>query len=209
GIPPHKPETGYGYIKANSDMFLTQPRCYRISRFIEKPGIENAKQFIRDPRYYWNSGIFIFSAKVILNEIKKYAPSIYRLVMKLRTAQDISKLWSRLPSVSIDYGIMEKTNLGVVLPCNCGWLDLGSWATIEDLLKKNKNGNIFKGNCIDLGSQDTLVWSEKGLVATLGLNSMVVVNTKDAILVCAKDRLQDIKKIFCILKSKRNLKSYW
>jgi len=198
GIPPRKPETGYGYIKTKSRI----NDFYLIEKFIEKPNLIRAKKFIRDKRYYWNSGIFIFKPQVILEETKKFIPGIYNTVMHFKNKKDFSRLWHKLPSVSIDYAIMEKTKRMVLLPVYCGWIDLGSWEAIGEIAKKDKNGNIFRGQHIDIGSKNTLVWSDERLITTLGLNNIIIVDTKDALLVCRKDMSQDVKKVVGLLKQK-------
>ena len=198
GIPPSRPETGYGYIKTESRV----NDFYLIEKFIEKPNLIRAKKFIRDKRYYWNSGIFIFKPQVILEETKKFIPGIYNTVMHFKNKKYFSRLWHKLPSISIDYAIMEKTKRMALLPADCGWIDLGSWEAIGEIAKKDKNGNIFRGKFIDIGSKNTLVWSDKRLITTLGLNNIIIVDTKDALLVCRKDMSQDVKKAVGLLKKK-------
>ncbi len=236
GIPPKRPETGYGYIKIKPSAISHQPSVYEIDRFIEKPDLARAKKFIRDKRYYWNSGIFIFKPHVILQETKKFMPGIYNTVMQIKNGAPqakarcspgrntraaivhlwpsgrsfwprkykkyFSRLWHKLPSISIDYAIMEKTKRMALLPADCGWIDLGSWEAIGEIAKKDKNGNIFQGKFIDIGSKNTLVWSDKRLITTLGLNNIIIVDTEDALLVCRKDMSQDVKKAVWLLKQK-------
>ncbi|MFH1269713.1 MAG: sugar phosphate nucleotidyltransferase [Candidatus Omnitrophota bacterium] len=200
GIPPERPETGYGYIKrgARSGNF------YRIQKFIEKPDLKRAKKFIRDKRYFWNSGIFIFSARVMLNEIKKFMPGAYGILTQVKDKKDFIRLWHKLPSISLDYAIMEKTKKIVLLPLDCGWVDVGSWGALGEIAKKDKNGNILRGKIIDIGSRDTMVWSDRRMIATLGLDGIIIVDTQDALLVCRKDMSQDIRRIVGILKEKNH-----
>jgi len=198
GILPDKPETGYGYIKIGKryqDFYLAQ-------NFIEKPELTTARKFIQEKRYYWNSGIFIFRPAVILGEIKRLMPGAYSIITKMQNKKDIERLWVKLPSISFDYAIMERTDKAVVLPVDYGWSDLGSWHALDNIMKKDRNGNIFRGACVDLGSRNSFVWSDKRVVATLGLDNLVIVDTKDALLVCPKDRAQDVKKIVRILGQK-------
>lgn len=196
GIPPMRPETGYGYIKTKSE----KGGFYLIEKFIEKPDIAKARKFIRDKRYYWNGGIFIFSPRVMLEEIKKFMPKAYKAIMKFGDKTYFGRLWHHLPSISIDYAIMEKTDRVALLPADCGWIDLGSWEAAAEVAKKDKNGNIFRGNHIDIGSKNTLVRPDKRLIATLGLNNIIIVDTQDALLVCRKDMSQEVKKIVGLLK---------
>ena len=198
GIPPTRPETGYGYIKIKekrNDFFL-------IDKFVEKPNLTRAREFVKDKRYYWNSGIFIFKPQVILEETKKFMPAVYKAVMQFKNKKYFNRLWYKLPSLSVDYAIMEKTKRMALLPADCGWIDLGSWEAIGEVVKKDKNGNIFRGKCIDMGSKNSLVWSDKRLITTLGLNNIIIVDTEDALLVCRKDMSQDIKKAVGLLKQK-------
>ncbi|MEK6727936.1 MAG: mannose-1-phosphate guanylyltransferase [Candidatus Omnitrophota bacterium] len=200
GVIPVRPETGYGYIKAKSK----KKNYYLIERFVEKPKIAIAKKFIKDKDFYWNTGIFVFRADILLGEIKKFMPLDYRLLTKVKDNKDLNSLWPRLTSISIDYAIMEKTKKMALVPADFGWTDLGSWEAIGDLLIKDKNGNISIGNCIDLGSKNTLCWSNNRILATIGLENIIIVNTDKATLVCAKDKTQEVKKLVGILKEKIN-----
>ncbi len=199
GVRPTRAETGYGYIKASAR--INKSACLRADAFIEKPGIEKARRFLKDKKYFWNSGIFIFKAAVLLEEIKKLKPAAYKTIMKLsHSSSETAKHWHALPSLSIDYAIMEKTRRMVLLPADFSWVDMGSWQAIEEIIGKDRNNNIFKGNCIDLESKNSLVWGHSRLVATVGLNNIVVVDTPDALLVCAKDKTQNVKKLAEIVK---------
>lgn len=194
GIRPTRPETGYGYIRARGK--IKQSGCLRARAFIEKPDIKKAKRFLNDKRYFWNGGIFIFKAEVLLQEIRKFMPNAFKSLMKLAgSPAAIAKEWHLLPSLSIDYAIMEKTKKMALLPADFGWVDVGSWQAVEEVIGKGRNNNIFKGNCIDLESKNSLVWGQKRLVATVGLNNIVIVDTPDALLVCAKDKTQEVKRL--------------
>lgn len=143
----------------------------------------------------------------MLEEIRKFAPKAHGLIMQMRDKKGVIRLWPNLPSISIDYSVIEKTDRAMVLPAECGWNDLGSWQALIELMKKDKDGNIFKGKCLDIGSRNTFAWSSNRLVATLGLNNIIVVDTKDALLVCNKDKSQEVKKIVQLLK-RNNFKKY-
>jgi len=202
GILPTRPETGYGYIKVEAKTKSGQLH-YRVEKFMEKPDFLKAKQFIKDSRYYWNAGIFIFRPDIILGEIRKLMPKTYAVILQIKNKQDLTRLWAKLPAISFDYAVMEQTKKAVVLPVDCGWSDCGSWQAIAELLKKDKQGNIFRGKCLDLGSKNSFVWSDNRLVATLGLDDTIVINTRDALLVCPKQRAQDVKKIVQIFKQNK------
>ncbi|MCX5704350.1 MAG: sugar phosphate nucleotidyltransferase, partial [Candidatus Omnitrophica bacterium] len=205
GIVPDKPETGYGYIKINSK--IKNLKAFQVERFIEKPALAKAKRFMKDKSYFWNSGMFVFRADIMLQEIKKFSPHNHGIINKIKDHKSLKQLWKRFSSLSIDYAIMEKTYKMALIPADFGWSDLGSWQAIEclpagqaGLTKKDKNGNIFKGCCIDIGSKNTLAWSSGRILATVGLNNIIVVETKDALLVCAKEKAQEIKSVVQILK---------
>ena len=212
GIIPDKPETGYGYIKIKIPrqrrvrLRRKNSKVYKVERFIEKPTLAKAKRFIKDKSFFWNSGMFVFRADIMLQEIKKFSPRNYGIMNKIKDTKSLKQLWERFSSLSIDYAIMEKTHKMALVPADFGWSDLGSWQAVDSLFKKDKNGNIFKGNCIDMGSKDVLAWSSGRILATIGLNNIIVVETKDALLVCAKDKAQQIKKLVEALKQK-NLKT--
>jgi len=202
GIAPDRPEAGYGYIKVNSKLKTQNSKVFNVERFIEKPDLEKAKKFAKDKRFYWNSGIFIFQAKTFLEEVRRYVPGVYQILTKIKDKKDLKRYWFKLPSISIDYAIMEKTKKLALVPLSCGWSDLGSWKAIEEIMQKDKNGNIFRGKHIDLGSRNTTVWTEKRLVATIGLRDIIIVDTDRGLLVCHKDKAQDVKKITQALKNK-------
>jgi len=203
GFTPVRPETGYGYIKIKPKLRVKDQGFYEISKFVEKPELKKAKEFLKSKDYFWNGGIFIFRADVMLEEIEKLKPKAYKIIMAMADEHSFNRLWQDLPAISIDYAVMEKTKKIVLVKADYGWLDLGNWQAVEGILKKDKRGNIFKGNCLDLGSRNTLVWSEDKTVATIGLKNTVVVVTKDAVLVCPKDKTQDVKKIVRLLKKKK------
>jgi len=196
GFTPKRPETGYGYIKAG----LGRRDYYLVDKFVEKPDIKTARRYLKDKRYYWNAGIFIFRADAFLDELKVIKPQVYRIIANIKNENGMRRYWKGLPNISIDYAIMEKTKKAALLPADYGWIDLGSWQAIEEIAKKDRSGNILRGRCLDLGSRNILSWSDDRLVATVGLKDIIIVDTKDALLVCAKDKAQEVKKLVCRLK---------
>ncbi len=197
GVSPKRPETGYGYIKVKGERLKGKGAIYKIAKFIEKPDLAAAKKLIKDKKYYWNSGIFVFKAEALISETKKLLPDVYRI---LNSARDFNRLWASLPATSMDYAIMERTKNSLLMPADYGWLDLGSWQAIQEVMQKDKSGNIFKGKCLDIESKNTFVWSQDRLVASVGLRDVIIVDTKDALLVCAKDKTQDVKKLVQALR---------
>ncbi|MFA5157542.1 MAG: sugar phosphate nucleotidyltransferase [Candidatus Omnitrophota bacterium] len=208
GIRPLRPETGYGYIKRGRRLRgILGGSCFKVERFIEKPPLETARKFCRDKKYYWNSGMFIFKADVMLREIKRILPQAYRLLARINNYEDVKKAWAGFGSFSIDCGIMEKTSRAAVLPSDYRWTDLGSWLAMREVMSCDRNGNVLRGNCLDIGSRNVLVWAGKRLIATLGLKDIIVVDSDDALLVCHKDNTQDVRKLTQLLK-RRKLEKY-
>lgn len=209
GIKPSRPETGYGYIKKSSRLKSQNPKLqmYRVERFTEKPDAKTAQKYLKDSNYLWNSGIFVWKTSAILEEIKKYIPALYSGLLKIEKAigtkderKIIEEVYSELDAVSIDYAVLEKSKNVMVVPADIGWSDVGSWAALDEALPHDANGNIIKGNVIDVESRDSIVFSGGRLVATIGLKDMVVVDTADATLVCRKEKAQDVKKVVDELK---------
>jgi len=180
---------------------------FHVDRFTEKPDIDTAKKYVAEGNYFWNSGMFVWKTSVILDEIERYMPSLGEGLKKIKSAIGqsdestvIGKVFSGLESVSIDYGIMEKSDKVVVIPADLGWSDVGSWTALDDISAKDARGNVISGNVVDLESRDSIIYASNRLVATAGLTDMVVVDTEDATLVCHKDKAQDVKKIVDELK---------
>lgn len=207
GIPPTRPETGYGYLKTRP---VKGGDVLRVEKFIEKPNLVKAKQFLKNRDYLWNSGMFVWKVSAILREFHKYLPSIPQLLAgtglkPVPTDQShIKKVWGRIPNISVDYGILEKArNVAAVPAAGIGWSDLGSWESLAEILPKDKSGNSLKGNVTMLDCRNSLVWADKRLVAAVGVQGLIVIDTPDALLVCPKHRSQDVKKLVETLK-KRN-----
>lgn len=204
GIEPDYPETGYGYINV-----LKQPILdgFKVKEFVEKPDAKTAQKYIDAKTYYWNSGIFMFKASVMVEEIKTLAPEIFKVMDEcdFSTSDRIEyNLFDKMPNISIDYAIMEKSDKIALVKLESDWNDLGSWQSIYDVSKKDKNQNVIIGHVLDEGSKNSLVYSSSKLVATVGLEDTVLVETEDAILACKKDKTQDVKKIFDKLKQQND-----
>lgn len=204
GIEPDYPETGYGYINV-----LKQPILdgFRVKEFVEKPDSKTAQKYLEAKTYYWNSGIFMFKASTMIEEIKNLAPEIFKVMEEFdfSTSDKIEyNLFDKMPSISIDYAIMEKSENIALVKLESDWNDLGSWQSIYEVSKKDKNKNVMIGHVLDENSKNSLVYASSKLVATVGLEDMVLVETEDAILACKKDRTQDVKKIFDKLKKQND-----
>lgn len=210
GITPIRPETGYGYIKPDRKTLLAKQgklKGHPVDRFVEKPNAAKAAQYLKAGDYYWNSGMFVWRAATILEEIRRHQPAlsrgidgIGRLVEQGASRAVIDEEYRKLPSVSIDTGVMERSTKAAVVPVSFRWSDVGSWGSLDEVAAKDKFGNVVGGRVVDIDSKRSIVYGDRRVVATIGLEDMVVVDTPDATLVCPKSRAQDVKKIVEILK---------
>ena len=208
GILPTSAETGYGYIKAQNPLSNIDFKGEHIEEFLEKPNFEKAKEFIKNKQFSWNSGIFMFRAKTLINEIKKFSPEIL-LNCKNALKDSISDLdfqrlnkiaFASCPNQSFDIAVMEKTTKGIVIPLSCGWSDIGSWKSVWENSNKDKNGNFIQGKVITEKSNNCYLRSENRLLVGIGLANLIVVETNDAILISDKDHSQIVKNIVQKLK---------
>lgn len=204
GIEPDYPETGYGYINIHNERIL---EGYKVKEFVEKPDSKTAQKYVDAKTYFWNSGIFMFKASTMIEEIKKLAPEIYSVMEEFDFSSSDRieyNLFDKMPSISIDYAIMEKSEKIALLKLESDWNDLGSWQSIYDISQKDKNNNVIIGHVLDEDSKNSLVYSSSKLVATIGLEDVVLVETDDAVLACNKNKTQDVKKIFDKLKQQND-----
>ncbi len=207
GIVPDAPETGYGYIqKGAADADCAD--VHRIERFVEKPSLERAREFLGSGQYLWNSGMFMFKASRYLQELERFAPEIARVCRAAFSGaqSDLDftridpKIFEQCPSDSIDYAVMEKTSDAVVVPLDAGWSDVGSWSALHEASEADSRGNVSHGDVICEDTTGCYLYSESRLVAAVGLTDHVVVETKDAVLVAPRNRVQDVKKLVARLK---------
>lgn len=203
GIKPNRPETGYGYIQYNSDIKVDDGdhTAYSVKNFTEKPDLETAKSFLKTGDYVWNSGMFIWKTSSILNAFKLHLPEIYSLMQALiqseMSDEDIEAFYRSCPSISVDYGIMEKAENVKVIPAEFGWNDVGSWRSVHDLSEKDDQQNALDpGDTVALKSRGNLVQSDSGKqVVLIGVENLAVVETDDAIMVLNLDQDQDVKTV--------------
>jgi len=210
GIQPIRPETGYGYIKPNRKTVLAKQgklKGHPVARFVEKPNATKAAQYLKAGDYYWNSGMFVWRAATILEEIRCHQSVLFRGIEKIgrlieqnASQSMIDEEYRTLPSVSIDTGVMEKSTKSAVVPVAFRWSDVGSWGSLDEVASKDRAGNVLVGRVVDIDSQRSIFYGDRRVVATIGLTDMVVVDTPDATLVCPKSRAQDVKKIVELLK---------
>ncbi|MEW8028010.1 MAG: mannose-1-phosphate guanylyltransferase/mannose-6-phosphate isomerase [Candidatus Thiodiazotropha sp.] len=208
GIVPDKPEVGYGYIR-KQDASLSSG-AFPVAEFVEKPDLETAKGYLASGDYYWNSGMFVFRADAYLQELKQFHPDILQAATQacelIKPDMDFLRLdkeaFTACPSESIDYAVMEKTEKSVVVPMDAGWSDVGSWSALADVsVEEGDNGNVVQGDVLIKGVSNSYLRSENRMIAGIGLDNVIVVETADAVLVADKSHVQDVKQIVEELKS--------
>jgi len=205
GISPTYPATGYGYIKFDKD---DTTLAKKVVEFKEKPDLETAKKYIASGEYAWNSGMFIWKASTILKKFEELLPDVYACIEKIGSAMNtpeeikvIDEIYPTIPSISVDYGIMEKSSDVMVISGDFGWNDVGSWENMDVIYDEDENGNILVGNQINIDTKNTISYSKKRLITTVGVENLIIVETEDAILVCDKSRAQDVKLIVDQIKA--------
>jgi mannose-1-phosphate guanylyltransferase len=208
GIQPTHPETGYGYIRVGEDGHQIDGRdVFRVAQFVEKPSRQKAEQFLAEGKYFWNSGMFIWRADSIWHEISRYLPQLTQeleAVGRAVTADELTTVldtvYPRLPSVSIDVGVMERARDVWVVPADIGWSDVGSWRALSEFLTPDAQGNVVIGNQRGIDTSGCFIYTPNKLVATIGLTDLVVIETDDVVLICPKERDQDVRKLVELLE---------
>lgn len=208
GITPTFPSTGYGYINFDKENCIGND-AYEVIEFVEKPNFEVAKSYVASNKYVWNSGMFVWKVSKILEDFKRYLPKVYDKLEELSNymgtdeeTEAIKRIYPTIPSISIDYGVMERSNDVVVVPGDFGWNDVGSWDSLGAIYPTDSEGNIKRGDIITIDTSNSIIYSDDKLISTVGINDLIVVSTNDAVMVCRKDRAQDVKKIVDQLKEK-------
>ena len=210
GVPPTYPATGYGYIKSEKPLEQNNCSAYKVDRFIEKPDVKTARLLIKDKKYSWNSGMFVFKATTILDELKNFSPEILKNCKQSlkKSKKDLyflrleEKSFMNCDNISIDISVFEKTKKAFVIPLKCGWDDVGSWESLWKISKKDQNGNSINGNVISQDNKDSIIRSENKLVVGIGLENIVIIETKDAVLVSNSKHSQSVKKIVSYMNEK-------
>ncbi len=203
GTEPKYPETGLGYIKIGENI-----ECgFKVNKFIEKPDYDTAKNLIEDKSVFWNCGIIIFKPSVLFEKLKKHAPEIFDITnnIDMSNSKEIPFIeFDKMPNISIENTLLEKSDKLAMVELESDWSDLGDWKTLYDSSAKDSNGNVFVGEILDRNSKNSLVYSTSKLVATIGLEDTILVETEDAILACKKDKTQEVRYIYDELKQKNN-----
>lgn len=207
GIVATSPETGYGYIQRGD---MVDNSAYKVKAFVEKPDLPTAEKYLQGGEHYWNSGMFLFSAKKYLSELKKFRPDILECCelaiqkTKVDSVQDFirvdAEIFAKCPDESIDYAVMEKTDEGVVVPLDAGWNDVGSWSALWEINEQDSNGNAINGDIYTHNANNCYINTDEAFVAAVGVENLVIVSTKDAVLVIDKSKVQDVKKVVEHLK---------
>ena len=207
GISPTSPDTGYGYIQYDTEEDAVG-RAFKVKRFVEKPDLETAKKYLMSGEYLWNSGMFIWKASTILKEMEEKLPEHYALLQQIEKAigteeeeEALEAAFGQMKGISIDYGVMEKAKNVYVIPSSFGWDDVGSWLAVERINLGNDMGNVIKGDVVTVNSSRCIVQGGNKTIAMVGLEDMIIVDTPDALLVCAKDSAGDIKKVLEVLRA--------
>ena len=214
GIPPAKPETGFGYIHAGEDFApngdAPEHKARRVTRFVEKPDMDTAEEFFHSPDYFVNSGMFVWKASVVMEEVCTHLPEMKQGLENIMAALDtpleykaLGESFSRFPTISIDRGVMERTTRAVMVPARFDWNDLGSWSALYDVWPKDGDDNVCIGRKLTLDAHDILIYSPRKLVAAVGVSDLVIVDVEDALLVCHKDKAQDVSRLVDIMREKR------
>jgi mannose-1-phosphate guanylyltransferase len=205
GIQPTKPETGYGYIQIDEES--AKNSVFKVLTFAEKPNYSTAVNFINSGDFFWNSGMFIWKIETIFNEIKNHMPDLYDGLIQISEQIDnpefqtiLSQVYGQLKSVSIDYGIMEKSDKVFLVKGQFSWSDVGSWDAVYDLSEKDQEGNVKVGTIYTDMALDSYIYSPEKFTAVIGLDNVIVINTKDALLICKRDKAQDVKNVIDYLK---------
>jgi len=203
GIQPSSPSTGYGYIQQGAALrAVAEFLVYRLQRFVEKPDLETARSMLASGEYSWNSGMFIWGVERIMGEFQRQMPTFYAQLAQveevLGTPQydaAIARIWPQVGKQTIDYGVMEGARDAAVIPVDIGWSDVGSWASLLDLLPVDSRGNTIRGAHAGIDTDNTLVFGDTRLIATIGIKDMVIVDTPDALLICPKEREQEVREM--------------
>ncbi len=204
GITPTGPETGYGYIHRGEAL---NQNAYRVRQFLEKPDRQTAQHFFESSEYYWNSGMFIWQLPVLFDELQRAMPGLFAKMQALKTAlfsaddDAVAQIWTQVESQSIDVGLMEKSDNVAVVPLDAGWNDVGSWAALYNELAQSSGQNVsINAQHLDVDSSGLLIQGAGKLIATIGLQDLAIIQTEDALLICPRDKAQDVKKIVNQLK---------
>jgi mannose-1-phosphate guanylyltransferase len=202
GIRPDYPATGYGYVRLGEPLEDFEGTIHHVGAFVEKPDINTARKYMEEGGYLWNSGIFVWGGKFFLDQVEEYTPDIYSLLKEIEKdlntpaeKEALDRFYSEVEKISVDYAIMERSGRILIVPATFQWDDLGSWSALERVIRKDEGGNVVVGKAILNDVRDSIVYSEDGVVALLGVKDIVVVRMGGVTMVCHKDRVEDVRKL--------------
>jgi mannose-1-phosphate guanylyltransferase len=213
GIKPSRPETGYGYINAHEPVFSSNDyTCYKVARFVEKPDVIHAQQYLKEGNYFWNAGMFIWKIKTVLAGIARHMPELHKGLLAIQKAWAdrnevlFTEIYSRLDRKSIDYGLMEKAENVLMIPGEFTWDDLGTWSSLLRVKELDENGNYCSGDTTCLETQNSVICSDGLKVGVVGLSNLVIVASRDGVLVCDAEHAQEVREIAQLIEAKREQK---
>ncbi|CAH1058969.1 mannose-1-phosphate guanylyltransferase [Paenibacillus pseudetheri] len=205
GIKPTFPSTGYGYINFNKSNLLDE--AFDVLEFVEKPNFEKAKMYFESGNYVWNSGMFVWKTSIIIENFRRYLPRLYKSFMQVyehlgtdKEWEAISEIYPSLQNISIDYGILERSDEVIIVPGDFGWNDVGSWDALGSIFSPDDEGNIVKAKHLGLRTKNSIVFGDERLIATIGVDNLIIAETSDALLICSKDNAQEVKSMVDMLK---------
>lgn len=209
GISPTRPATGYGYIQVNTKEPAHKDNIFKVKTFAEKPNLATAQRFLASGEFLWNSGMFIWKAENILNAMKLFLPEMYESLQQIGTAIDspkyqtvLKKQWATIHNNSIDYGVMEKAKNVYVVRANFDWSDVGSWDAVYELQKKDKNGNVLIGEIVPIDTENSYIYSRKNLIAAIGVRDLIVIQSKNSLLIVHRNESERVKDLVDLLERK-------
>ncbi len=210
GITPSRPETGYGYIRLAQQVARRgRLAVYAVRKFTEKPGAAAARRYVQSGQYLWNAGLFIWRASTVIRHLERFQPRMAATLRRIsdaggiRAVRELNRFYPRLDNISIDYALMEKIPAIYAVAADLGWSDVGSWAAVFDLSRKDADGNSRSGPGLSIDSRRNMVYAPEKFVALVGVENLVIVESHDALLVCSQDRSQDVGKVARELESRR------
>ncbi|PJN58958.1 Alginate biosynthesis protein AlgA [Paenibacillus sp. GM1FR] len=211
GIQPTYPETGYGYIESSNQIReVNELSVHKVNQFVEKPDLATAQSYLEAGNFYWNSGIFVWKVETIRSYIQELMPEMHDILETMKVVLDsenrdelIRSEFLKMPDQSIDYGIMEKVSNIYVIPCVFGWDDVGSWTALERINELDENGNVIRGNILNLDTKRCIIESNGKLIATLGIEDLIIVDTEDVTLICTKEKAQEVKLLLKELRMQK------
>lgn len=209
GISPTRPATGYGYIQVNTKEPAYKDNIFKVKTFAEKPNLATAQRFLASGEFLWNSGMFIWKAENILNAMKLFLPEMYESLQQIGMAIDspkyqtvLKKQWATIHNNSIDYGVMEKAKNVYVVRANFDWSDVGSWDAVYELQKKDKNGNVLIGEIVPIDTENSYIYSRKNLIAAIGVRDLIVIQSKNSLLIVHRNESERVKDLVDLLERK-------